>query len=142
MPHVATMGCSSCATISIGGFKSGDTKGINEKYKADGTVPETSGKSVKEFYNKVLYPTSQPLGKSRDLPFTKLMEDIRDSYLNTKMCMAVLNEYQYQGDDKYWHTELKKWGFRLKTKCKNDIGSINDVYWRNPNHVKIEVGER
>lgn len=141
MPHVATMGTSSCATISIGGFKTGDTIAQNEAYKADKTVPKTTGMTVKEFYSKVLYPTSQPLGKSCDLPFTKLMEDIEESSLKTKLVMATLNQYQYNGNDRYWHNELKSWGFVLVAKTKNTIGSVNYVYMRNPNAVEIEEGE-
>jgi len=141
MPHVATMGTSSCATISIGGFKSGDSYTINEKYKEDGTVPETDGLSVSEFYSQILYPVSQPLGRSRDLPFQKLMEDIKGSSLSSKLVMATLNESQYMARDGYWHQELKKYGFELVTKCNNSIGSTNYVYMRNPSVVEIEEGE-
>lgn len=141
MPHVATMGTSSCATISIGGFKSGDSYTINEEYINNGTVPETEGLSVKQFYSQVLYPVSQPLGKTRDLPFEKLMQDIKSSSLHSKLCMITLNRDQFLARDGYWRDQLKKWDFKLITKCDNDIGSTNYIYMRNPNEVGIGEGE-
>jgi hypothetical protein len=135
------MGTSSCATISIGGFKKGDQKKLNEEYKANKTLPNSAGMSVQEFYDEIIVPISQPLGKTQDLPFTKMMEDITTGGLHTKLCMAVLNDYQYQGDNRYWHEELKKWDFKLITKTYNDLGTVNYVYMRNPNVREIEAGE-
>lgn len=140
MPHVATMGTSSCATISIGWFK-GDTIAENEAFKNEGTVPETEGMEVKEFYNDVLYPVSQPLGRSRNLPFRKLMQDIDACALKTKLVMVTLNHSQYMQKSRYWHKELTEVGFKLITKTKNSIGSVNYVYMRNPSEVAIEEGE-
>lgn len=144
MTKVATMGTSSCATIAINGFKHGQ-KEINEKYKKDGTVPNSEGLSVEAFYKDILYPVDQPLGCSRDLPFTKLMEDITaQKHLKTKFCIATLCPYQYMGEDKYWHRELKKWGFKLVRKTRNSTmsGAVNYVYIRNPNRDPIYPGDR
>ena len=141
MPHVATMGASSCATISIGGFKAPNSYENNEAYKTSGVVPESEGFTVKEFYSKVLYPVAQPLGKTRDLPFVKLMQDIDDSQLQTKLVVAVLNHAQRFAREGYWHNELKSFNFGLVTKTKNSIGSINYMYIRNPGIVPIEEGE-
>lgn len=141
MPHVATMGTSSCATISIGGFKWGDAFGDNEKYKESGESNESEGLTVNEFYRKVLYPTSQPLGKSRDMPLRKLMDDIDESSLRSKLIMATLNHSQYMVKERYWHKELLECGFELVTKCSNSIGSTNYIYIRNPSKLEIEEGE-
>lgn len=141
MPHVATMGTSSCATISIGGFKRGDAYGDNEKYKETGESNESDGLTVEEFYKDVLYPISQPLGKSRDMPLRKLMKDIDNSSLSSKLIMATLNRDQYMVKSRYWHKELLECGFELITKCDNTIGSTNYIYMRNPSKVEISEGE-
>jgi hypothetical protein len=142
MPYVATMGCASCATISIGWFKD-QTKEMNEAFKVDPTsfTPPASEMSVNEFYTNVLYPTRQDLGRSYDMPLEKLMQDIDASSLKTKLVMCVLNHAQYHQHGKYWPGELNRWGFKLITKTKNTIGSVNYVFMRNPNEVEIEDGE-
>lgn len=141
MPHVATMGTSSCACIAIGGFNNGDSQTVNEEYKAEGVIPETSGHSIQFFYDEVLYPITQPLGRTKDLPFEKLMEDIDASSLSTKLIAATLNLHQYHESGMYWHNELKRWGFELVTKTDNVIGTVNYIYFRNPSYIPIEDGE-
>jgi hypothetical protein len=132
MTHVATAGTSSCATIAIGNFKAGQ-KELNEQYKAD---PEgfkiPVGMTVGEFYTKVLYPTTQPLGKSVDLPFELLMKHVDAGPLKTKFTTIVLNHTQFMQDKNYWPTELERWQFKLLAKTKNAIGgAVNYVFARN-----------
>ena len=139
MTHVATQGTSSCACISIGGFKNGPQIKINEEYKSypENYIPPKSGKSVNEFYSRVLYPVSQPLGCTYDMPFQKMMEEINKSDLRTKLITAVLNQNQITVKEGYWKEELENWGFKLVTKTKNSIGgSVNYLYIRNPNEVE------
>lgn len=144
MTHIATMGTSSCATIAIGGFKDGQ-KELNEQYKSDKKfTPVTTGPyklSVSDFSSNILYPTQQNLGRTYDAPFTRIMEEVENSNLNSKLIIATLNEYQYKGNSKYWHKELLSHGFSLITKCSNNWGSINYVYIRNPSKVDIKEGE-
>jgi hypothetical protein len=135
------MGASSCATIAVGGFKDGQYE-ANEKYKKDKVFEKPSeGYSVSEFYSKIIYPTSQPLGKTYEMPFEKLMKELQASPLKTKFTILVMNEYQYQAKDNYWANEANRWGFTLAYKTKNTIGSVNYVYIRNPNEVAIKEGE-
>lgn len=144
MPYLQTAGTHSCAIMSIGCLKD-NARADNETYKTTGFVEETDGHSVEEFYSKTLYPLQQNLGRTRILPFTKLMEDIKAHYgLCDKMVLASLNEEQYLMGNQYWHKEFKKWGFRLVRKTANSTmsGAVNYLYIRNPNHVPIEKGER
>lgn len=143
MTHVATAGTSSCATSAIGNFKPGQRQ-LNEEYKANpkSFKPPAEGLSVAQYYSQVLYPTTQALGRTHDLPFRKLMEDIEASSLKTKFFTAVINQQQYMADDHYWPKELNECGFKLSHKTKNSIGNNpNYVYVRNPNALPIEEGE-
>lgn len=97
--------------------------------------------TIDQFYRDILYPVEQPLGRSRDYPFQKLMEEIDSGPLSSKLIMATLNAYQYQEKDRYWHHELKAHNFKLIAKTSNSIGTINYVYMRNPNEVEIEDAE-
>lgn len=135
MTRAATMGTSSCATIAIAHFK-GNNKADNEAYKANGTVPETSGLSVGQFYNEIILPTSQPLGHTRELPFQKLMDDIDSSGLETKYISATLNASQRNEDDRYWEKELLGRGFRLSDITNNTLGQTCYIYTRNNNRVE------
>ena len=142
MTHIATLGTSSCATIAIGGFKDGQRE-ANEAYIAD---PKTfkgpkNGMTVDEFSSKVLYPVSQPLGKTGDYPFEKLMQDLNKSGMSGKLVIATLNQHQFMGNDQYWHKQLKKHGFKLFTKTSNNWGSVNYMYIRNPSEQKITEEE-
>lgn len=133
MTHIATMGTSSCATIAIGGFKDPVGKTLNEKYikNPDEFVLELDGGfSVEEFYKKILYPSSQPLGRTGDYPFELLMEELDKSKMSSKYVVITLNSYQNMS---YWPKQLSKWGFKLVDKTKNEIGTMNYIYIRNPN---------
>lgn len=147
------MGTSSCATVSIGWFKQQEAE--NEAYKANPANYKPidvkhfkgngEGKTVAQFYSDIIYPVEQELGRSKDMPFEQLMTEINKSSLKTKLIMATLNSQQYHaayaGTDRYWHHELKRHGFELFAKTKNSIGSVNYVYYRNPNVVAIEKDE-
>lgn len=134
MSRVATMGASSCATIAVSGFKKTDEK-LNEDYKIGVYSKEKDGHSVQDFYDKVLYPTAQNLGRSKEYPFNKLMELIDDGPLYSKFIIAVLNEQQQKGG--YWPNILEEHGFALIDKTKNDIGSVNHIYTRNHNRREL-----
>lgn len=141
MTHVATMGTGSCATIAISGFKEPNRQ-MNEDYKKDPKAFKApAGMTVKEFYSSVLYPVSQPLGKTHDLPFERLMEDLEASSMKSKFIIATINDYQYQGHDNYWPKELNRHGFKLVAKTKNNIGSMNYIYTRAPLAEPIKEGE-
>jgi len=141
MSHVATMGCSSCATIAIGGFKSGQIE-ANETYKQTGTIPTSTGYTPGQFYSSVLFPTAQELGKSKDLPFENLMQEIAKTSLKTKFTIITINRDQYFAKDKYWHNEFKRWGFALVHKTGNNIGSTNYIYVRAPLSEEILEEEK
>ncbi len=141
MTRLATAGTSSCATISIAHFK-GDNMDLNEAYKADknsfsGLADED--KTVKNFYDDVLYPISQPLGHTGEYPFERLMEEIDDSEMSTKFILATLNSWQFNKNDKYWPKELERHGFKLVDVTDNTIGERCYIFVRNnnrPNNVE------
>jgi hypothetical protein len=141
MAYVATMGCSSCATIAIGGFKGSQIE-INDSYKQSGTVPLSDGYTPAEFYSKILYPTEQKLGRSKDLPFQKLMEDIDKTSLKNKFTILTINQSQFFSKDKYWDKEFKRWGFALVHKTGNTIGETNYIYVRAPLSEQILEEEK
>lgn len=135
MTHVATMGTHSCATVSIGSFK-GDNFQRNQAYledKSTGTV--VGGETAQQFYSNVLYPTSQPLGKSGDYPFDMLMDAIDGGSLNSKFIIATLNQHQMNFENGYWPARLEERGFAQIDKTKNDIGQVCTVFTRNNNRV-------
>ncbi len=140
MSYIATMGTSSCATIAVGGFKD-DARQQNEDYKKTKVFKAPDDQTAEVFYNKVLYPTSQPLGRTHDMPFEKVMEDIAKTSLASKFVICTINEYQYKGSDNYWPNELNRWGFSLITKARNSIGTVNYIYTRNPSVVLVKDGE-
>lgn len=142
MTHVATMGVSSCATIALAGWKEGQRE-KNEAYKKDPkSFKMGPGLSVERFYHDILYPTAQPLGQTADMPFEKLMQDLEKSEMRDKFMIAVINQYQYRGNNEYWPKELNRWGFQLVDKMSNAIGSDNYVYIRNSlRKVAIEKDE-
>lgn len=130
MSRVATMGTSSCATIAVSGFKDTDVA-LNKAYNQDPSSFKRKGRTVKSFYDNVLYPVEQNLGKSGEYPFDLLMQEIDDGDLSTKFIIATLNAYQYEKG--YWPPILEKHGFSLIDKTKNEIGSLNYIYTRNRN---------
>jgi hypothetical protein len=132
MSRIATMGTSSCATIALAGFKQGQ-KELNEAFKAglwEGNKQDAFD-SVKNFWSKTLYPTSQPLGATDEFPFTLLMKALDESRMVDKFIIATLNEHQQQGLGGYWAKELTAHGFKLVDKTKNNIGSMCYIYIRN-----------
>lgn len=135
MTRIATAGMYSCATIAISGFKDVD-RDLNDDYEKDAKSFKglKDGLTARKFYNDVLYPTSQPLGKTGEYPFTRMMEEIDDCNLSTKLIVAALPEFQLA--DGYWRQRLEKWGFKEITKTQNTIGSVNTLFIRNPNEVK------
>lgn len=135
MSRLATMGASSCATIAVSGFRPVDKK-LNEEWNADpASFKEGEGLTVSEWYEEVLYPTTQPLGQTKEYPFDLLMERISDyGFLDTKFTIAVLNSEQYHNG--YWPSIFEKHGFELVDKTKNTIGSVNYIYTRNNNRVE------
>lgn len=147
MTKLATMGTSSCATIAIQGFGERD-KEANEAYITGGPpVFEDEGVSVEEFYDEILYPTEQDLGRTRDHPFEELMELIElvegqdGNSMEDKYTVATLNSYQFNTDGRYWPNQLKRWGFELVDKTNNNIGSICYIYVRNKARVDINYSD-
>lgn len=137
MTHINTAGSESCATIAIAGFgmKNGiDHYVLNTKYEEDPKSYNENGHqghTVWSFYDEVLFPVSQPLGKTKDYPFDLLMKNIDNSFLKSKCIFAVLNSHQFKNHDYYWPAKLKEHGFKLVDKCANDIGSTNYIFIRN-----------
>lgn len=144
MSFIATMGTNSCATIAIGGFKSGQME-ANEKYKADPKSyeePKDEGLSVDQFYSQILYPITQPLGRTRDLPFEYLMKRLAKTSMADKFTIATLNIDQYDNKDGYWANELKRWGFKLIDKTKNNIGSMCYIFVRNEARRDMDADDK
>lgn len=136
MTRIATMGTSSCATIAIAGFK-GDQVTADKQYLDDPSSFQepTEGLSVAGFYSNILYPVSQPLGHTHELPFEKLMKDLDASPMKTKFTIATLNSTQQNGE--YWPERLKSWGFNLIDATDNTIGQRCYVWARNANRPEI-----
>lgn len=130
MTRLATMGTKSCATIAINGF-SGDDILLNEDFFEGKVTKHGDGLSVDKFYNKILYPTDQELGQTASYPFEMLMREIEESEMEDKFTIVTLNSYQQEAKDSYWPKQLKKWGFKLMDKTKNNIGTMCYVYIRN-----------
>ena len=137
MTRLATMGTSSCATLAIAGFKA-DSKQLNEAFinTPQAYSEPSEGMNVSEFYNNIIYPTSQPLGHTKEYPFEKLMKDLEKHTLGTKFTIVTLNQAQYTMDDSYWPKQLEKWGFELVDKTNNAIGSMCYIFTRNNNRPK------
>ena len=145
MARAATAGTSSCATIAVGGIKTRGHNAFqdNEDYLKDKNnyklYDSPRGElTVDQFYNKIIYPTTQELGETRDYPFDMLMDHIDNSSLASKWISMVLNESQYQHNNHYWAKRAYERGFRLVEKTKNSIGSMNYVFVRNNNSRPIE----
>jgi len=141
MTHVETAGTFSCSQISIGWFK--NQKDMNEKYKEDKIpAPKPAGTlDCKEFYSKILFPVAQQQGKTYDMSFRELMDQIEGCALKTKMITAMLNKDQFMQDGHYWVKELKEFGFKLVTKTGNTIGQTNYFFIRNPQEQAITEEE-
>ena len=128
MTRVATSGTHSCAAISISGFGDKDRQ-MEEEYIRDGEFYYTSNKTVYWFYNKILYPTTQPLGKSESVPFSFLMKELDENGMKNKYMTAVLNVEQIF--DGYWIKKLKEHGFKMMDETFNDIGMMCYIFIRN-----------
>jgi len=132
MTKLATMGTSSCAAIAIQGFKPKDLV-LEEEYTSNpiGFELRLGGeRSVQSFYDCVLYPTKQDLGRTGDYPFSLLMSKIDQSSMDTKFIIATLNAAQmHQG----WPKLLEDNGFQLIDKTKNTIGELCYIFVRNNN---------
>lgn len=145
MTRIATMGTSSCATISIQGFKSQDMV-INKKYMDNpgawkGPTPFDSGGeystesvgSVGSFYERILYPTDQDLGYTHDYPFDALMKELSGHKMNDKLICAVVphsnNGWGSEVAD-YFFERLHAWGFHLRERTMNSIGGTNYLWIR------------
>jgi len=136
MSRIATMGTSSCATIAISGFKPEDYT-LNETYLTDQKMTgKGNGLSVKEFYDEILYPTSQLLGHTAQYPFELLMGELDKSRMRDKFIITTLNKSQTEYMKGYWLKVLKKWGFVRIDKTNNDIGEICYIFTRNNARVK------
>lgn len=129
MTKLATMGTSSCATIALQGFKDEDLA-LNKNYE-EGKDFECPPNDVDWFYNKILYPTRQDLGRTDTMPFELLMKQLDASRMKDKFIIATLNAYQFNQHNGYWPQRLEKWGFKLIDKTKNNIGSVNYIFTRN-----------
>lgn len=130
MSRIQTMGTSSCACIAISGFKEADR--LLEERFLEGTWKEPSrGKTVDGFYSEVLYPTTQELGRTKNYPFTLLMDLIDESAMGGKFTIAVLAAFQRDS----WEHKLEERGFKLIDKTDNEIGTTNYIYTRNNNRV-------
>lgn len=141
MTRVATMGTSSCATIAIQDFKFkpkdvANPRDWNEVYRESKSFT-LEGKSVQNFYDNILYPTDQELGRSGQYPFDALMDAIDNSSMETKFIIATLNKAQYNLNDKYWDTRLKARGFVMFDATKNSIGQECYLYNRSNNRIDL-----
>lgn len=132
MTKLATMGTSSCATIAIQGFKGCDVE-LEKEYQRTGVKSERA-RDVGWFYDNILYPVEQKLGRTSNFPFSQLMDMIDESEMHSKFIIAVLNEYQQ--DQEFWPPLLEARGFKLIDTTMNDIGSLNFVYVRNNNRTE------
>lgn len=141
MTYIATAGAHSCACLAIARWDL-YSKDAEDEYCKSGKVREwnTGELCLGPFYSDVLYPTEQELGKTRDYPFSYLMDRIdNDERLVGKYITAVLAEYQYEKG--YWPAKLRERGFKLVDKTNNYIGGINYIFVRNEARVEIEDDE-
>lgn len=143
MTYIATTGAHSCACISIARWDLA-SRNAEELYlvKKERTTWNEYPESLNlyEWYDSVLYPTEQELGKTYDYAFSHLMDMIDgDERLEGKYITAVLAEYQYEKG--FWPERLRARGFKLVDKTNNHIGGINYVYIRNNNRVEIDDDE-
>ena len=132
MTKLATMGASSCGTIAIQGFKNEDIV-LEQEYLKTGEFNEPE-ENVQWFYDEVLYPTDQDLGRTADYPFTLLMDRIDQSGMCSKFIIAVLAEFQLME----WEDKLKARGFEQMDKTYNEIGCWNFIFVRNLNRYYEE----
>jgi hypothetical protein len=142
MPRLETSGMRSCAVCSISGFE-GAIK-ANKQWKKEKKTPSSSDYGyVGYWFNNGLITVSQEYGESDDYIFTQLMQCIdAHEYGRGKVLMVTLSKTQYLQQDKYWHKELKRWGFRLKVKTQNLNGEDNYIYMRVPKSIPLNGDQR
>lgn len=140
MTKIATMGTSSCATIAIQGFtnKDGYDHYLEELKYQGAPVKDRKkfvpNKDAKWFYDTVLFPVIQELGRTEDMPFSLCMEQIDKGPLKTKYIVVTLNDFNFNFQNYFWPKLLRKHKFSLVSTTKNSIGgAINYVFVRNPN---------
>ncbi len=145
MTRVVTMGTFSCATIALAGFK-GTNYEDNEAYRKgefEHTIP-AGRKSLRDFWDAVLMPISQPLGETAEYPFDMLMDEVDagwgdygpKSKLGGKFIIATLNSTQAAWQYGYWPARLAARGFALIDKTNNSSGETCYIYTRNNNRVE------
>lgn len=139
MSRIATMGTASCACFAVAGFSDEDMK-REMKYMEDPSSfnNPAPNKTVKHWYDKVLYPTSQPLGQTGNYPFSRLMEEIRDvkdGRMDDKFIIITINSYQYNKEGKFWPKRFEHWGFELFDKTQNNLGELCYIFVRNKARV-------
>ena len=139
MTKLATMGTSSCATIAIGGFKGKEAYDLNESYRANPDEFVEPENSVGDFYENVLYPTTQKLGRTDDYPFDALMAAINESSMKDKFIIATLNQYQMNYKDGYWPARFAEHGFTMFDATKNNIGQPCFLFSRNLARIPMDV---
>lgn len=138
MSRITTMGTKSCATIAICGFKIDDLT-LNELYNENPRkVKKGEGLSVNQFYNEVLYPTSQPFGETADYPFDWLMKELEKSSMRNKFIITTLNHSQTLYKNGYWVKKLNEYEFELIDMTNNTIGEMCYIYARNRNQGKMK----
>ena len=135
MSRLATMGTASCATIALSGFSMLDIK-RDQEYLSDPSSFKYPNKSVWWFYEKILYPTEQVLGRTDEYPFTRLMQEINQSKMKDKFIITTLSKSQTQFEDGYWLDKLEEFDFVLLEKTKNNIGEVCHIFTRN--YARVE----
>lgn len=156
MAYLATTGTHSCAVLSIGGvkcattvsetmyesYKSKDKKLTEEQVKKVSDLYKSCAVDVGNFYNKILYPVSQPLGSTRrHYPFSMLMDVInKHPRLRGKPIFMVLADFQKVAGKVNINT-LKEYGFKLHSKTNNNLGGICYILIKNDKPVEILEGE-
>ncbi len=129
MSRLATMGTASCATIALSGFSMLDIK-RDQEYLSDPSSFKYPNKSVRWFYDEILYPTEQVLGRTDEYPFTRLMQEIGKSDMKDKFIITTLSNSQTQFEDGYWLDKLKEFDFVLLEKTDNNIGEVCHIFTR------------
>ena len=164
MTKVATMGTSSCAVLALQEFKTFTRdSSLDGMYKhnplgmtcqIDANNSYLEGKvsveewekfvnsvghlTANEFYNSVISPLKQDLGRSGQYPFDMLMDVIDNHSMGTKYIVATLNSSQRFASDGYWHNRLLARGFAQVDATDNNIGQVCFIYTRNENRVEME----
>lgn len=135
MTKLATMGTSSCATMALQGFREEDIQ-LNRKWMSGELDFAEPNFSVRRFYDDVLYPITQDLGRTDDYPFDLLMKRINNHIkMGKKFLIATLDPYQvFIAGGSYWLPRLEHWGFEHIHTTKNSIGDKdNYIFVRDPN---------